>query len=42
MLTRSVQSRVAQKLQLSSNQPLTLKYLYEKQLYKLDDGASHF
>ncbi|WFC93936.1 hypothetical protein MBRA1_000562 [Malassezia brasiliensis] len=33
----SVQQRVAHKLKLGENEPLTLKYLHEKELYELED-----
>ena len=34
-----MQERVAHKLKLSNDQPLTLKYLHEKELYELEDGT---
>ena len=33
----SVHDRVSQKIE--TDEPLTLKYLYQKQVYKLDDGT---
>ncbi|WFD29408.1 hypothetical protein MSPP1_000417 [Malassezia sp. CBS 17886] len=39
----SIRARAAQKLDMDvdENAPLTMKYLYQKQLYKLDDGDDY-